>query len=240
MVRDKVRIRFRKAGDLRLVSHHDLMRIFERMLRRADLPFHSTSGFNPRARLIFALSLGLGIVGCQEVAELELDAELPPEEVHSRLSHQAPPGLEILNVRRIDSRAGAQVKRVTYRLPVPADRQTQLTDRITALLAQCECWIERERPQRRRYDLRPYLLDLRLTAEALEMDLRVTPTGTARSDEVLQLLGLTDVLETGGVLERTVLELEDESANAGCQEIADLRLKNADLKNASSLCDLQS
>ena len=75
MVRDKVRIRFRKCGTLRLVSHHDLMRCFERMLRRAALPYHSTEGFNPKPRLIFALSLGLGIIGCQEVAELELDED---------------------------------------------------------------------------------------------------------------------------------------------------------------------
>ena len=41
--RDKVRIRFRKSGDLRLLSHHDLMRTFERMLRRAALPFHRSA-----------------------------------------------------------------------------------------------------------------------------------------------------------------------------------------------------
>lgn len=41
-IREKVRVRFRKGGDLRLVSHHDLMRTFERMLRRASLPFRST------------------------------------------------------------------------------------------------------------------------------------------------------------------------------------------------------
>src|SRR5580700_3488370 len=59
-VRDKVRIRFRKGGDLRLVSHHDLMHVFERMFRRATLPFHSTEGFNPKPRMAFALSLALG------------------------------------------------------------------------------------------------------------------------------------------------------------------------------------
>ena len=82
----RVRLRFRKGGDLRLVSHHDLMRCFERMLRRADLPVHATEGFNPRPRMVFALSLALGIVGCEEVVELELDAEVPPEEVRDRLA----------------------------------------------------------------------------------------------------------------------------------------------------------
>src|SRR5438034_9699984 len=119
MVRDKVRIRFRKAGDLRLVSHHDLMHCFERMLRRALLPFHSTEGFNPHPRLVFALSLALGVVGCEEVVDLELDAELPPDTIQSRLAQQAPPGLSILSVHRVARKASNQVKRVCYRVAVP-------------------------------------------------------------------------------------------------------------------------
>src|ERR1700724_1844693 len=100
MVRDKVRIRFRKTGDLRLISHHDLMRCFERMLRRAALPFHSTAGFNPKPRLVFAMPLALGISGTREIAELELDQELPAGEIQQRLTEQAPAGLEILAVER--------------------------------------------------------------------------------------------------------------------------------------------
>src|SRR5215468_2804957 len=122
MVRDKVRIRFRKGGDLRLVSHHDLMRCFERMLRRAALPFHSTEGFNPKPRLVFALTLPLGVVGCEEVVELELDAELPLEELHTRLAQQAPAGLEILRVQRIDRKTAGHVQQVTYRVAVPPER----------------------------------------------------------------------------------------------------------------------
>src|SRR5690242_10956811 len=75
----KVRFRFRKDGALRLLSHHDLLRTFERMLRRAALPVRATRGFHPKPRLVFALSLPLGVVGCEEVAELELDADLPAE-----------------------------------------------------------------------------------------------------------------------------------------------------------------
>src|SRR5947209_16033599 len=101
---DKVRLRFRKGGPLRLLSHHDLLRTFTRMLRRADLPFRRTQGFNPQPRLVFALSLPLGVVGCDEVVELELDEELPPEEVHARLSRQAPAGLAILSVCRIPTK----------------------------------------------------------------------------------------------------------------------------------------
>src|SRR5262249_10980397 len=102
MAFDKVRIRFRKDGDLRMVSHHDLMRCFERMLRRAALPVRPTSGFHPKPRLVFALSLPLGVVGCDEVAELELDQPVSPAEVHQHLARQAPAGLTIVAVHRVE------------------------------------------------------------------------------------------------------------------------------------------
>ena len=89
-LRDKVRIRFRKDRDLRLLSHHDLLRTFERMLRRAGLPVRRTQGFHPHPRLVFALSLPLGVVGCAEVVEIELDEVLPVEQIRDCLMRQAP------------------------------------------------------------------------------------------------------------------------------------------------------
>src|SRR5437868_12937696 len=68
--RTKFRVRFRKAGDLRLVSHHDLLHCVERMFRRAALPVSATQGFNPRPRVSFAQSLALGVIGLNEVLEL--------------------------------------------------------------------------------------------------------------------------------------------------------------------------
>jgi radical SAM-linked protein len=208
--RTKVRVRFRKGGDLRLVSHHDLMRTFERMLRRASLPFRSSEGFHPKPRCVFALSLPLGIVGCEEVVELELTEALAPEEVSTRLAAATVPGLEILSVCRVESRKAAQVRRVTYRVPLPAESQIGLAERISVLLASAACPIERERPEKKQIDLRPYIDQIRLSPEALEMDLWVKPSGMARPDEVLALLGLHEVIEAGVVIERSRLELEDE------------------------------
>jgi radical SAM-linked protein len=209
-VRSKCRIRFRKGGDLRLLSHHDLVTCFERMLRRANLPFHSTQGFHPKPRLVFPLSLALGIIGADEVVELELDAELSPAEIHARLARQAPPGLTIHSVQRIDRRTRGQAASVTYRVAVPPERTLELPERIASVLAAPACWIERTRPEKRRINLRPYLRDVRLVDEALAIDLWVTPNGTARPEEILNLLTLDDLLTAGAVVERTRLELLDE------------------------------
>jgi radical SAM-linked protein len=211
----KVRIRFRKGGDLRFLSHHDLMRTFERVLRRADLPFRSSQGFHPKPRLVFALSLPLGVVGVEEVVELELNHALPAEEVFRRLVEQAPPGLDVVSVRPVDFRAGAHVCRLCYRVLLPAGTAEAVRRRAAEVLAAPEIRVERERSPARHVDLRPSLADLRVSeaagGAALEIDLRPMPAGTARPEEVFRLLGLQGLTEAGAVLERCRLELEDES-----------------------------
>jgi radical SAM-linked protein len=206
----KFRIRFRKTGLLRLVSHHDLMRALERMLRRAALPFRSTSGFHPHPRVVFALSLPLGVTGLDEVVELELTEELPGDEVLARLQRQSPAGLELLAISSIAPNATAQVCRAVYRLPISAERSAALVEESARMLAQEECWVERRRPELRQVNIRPYILDLRVEPDVLEIDLRVTPTGSARADEVVDQLGCRDLLDAGAVLERTKLDLIDE------------------------------
>jgi len=207
---DKVRVRFRKGGDLRFVSHRDLMKCFERILRRARLPIHVTQGFHPLPRMVFAMSLGLGIVGLDEVLELEFSEPIEPDDVRQRLIEQMPPGLEILSVRHIAVSCSAQVRRAGYRVTVPTDQIADLPRRIEALLAAKECWIERTRPAPRRLDLRPFLSELRLNDGRLEMLLWVTPNGAARPGEVLGLLGLGDLAQSGVPLERHLLEIHDE------------------------------
>jgi radical SAM-linked protein len=216
-LRDKVRVRFTKGSAVRLLSHHDLMRVFERMLRRAELPLHRSQGFNPRPRMVFALSLPLGVVGREEVLELELRQELPVAEIQDRLTRQAPSGLEILSVCRIDPKASAQVRSLSYAVEVPPERVSVLTERIAAVLAAAECPWDRTRQPKRRIDLRPWIRDLRLNPpdnarpSTLEMDLWLTAAGTARPEEVLGLLGLADLTDAGAVLTRSRLELHDES-----------------------------
>lgn len=207
----RARIRFRKQGDLRFLSHHDLMHCLERAFRRAGLAVLPTGGFNPRPRMVFALSLALGLVGQREVVEVDLADSLSVDDIRGRLEAHAPPGLEVVEVRLIGSKDRARVCQAVYRVAVPEERRAVLPERIAAVLAASHCWIQRSRPQPRRYDLRPYLIDLCLTGSHLEMVICVTPQGSARPDEVLQLLGLGHLLTAGSIIERTDLELEDEA-----------------------------
>jgi radical SAM-linked protein len=226
LVKDKVRIRFRKAGSLRFLGHQDLQRTWQRLLRRAAIPFCTTQGFNPRPRLVFALSLPLGVAGQREVAELELTDVVEPDEIHRRLSDQAPPGLEILEVRRIQPRSSAQVRRLCYGFSVSEERIPLLEQRAGEVLAQEECWVQRARPGKgtaRPVNLRPFLHQIRFEGRdahpLLLVELWLTRAGTARPEEILTLLGLKEQVQPPSAeptradaifVERTWLELEDE------------------------------
>ncbi len=211
MTRTKFRIRFRKAGDLQFLSHHDLLRAFERMLRRAELPFRSSAGFHPKPKMAFASALGLGIVGHQEVVEIEFDGFLAAEDVHRKLTAQAPSGLEIISVRSIDPRQSAHACRARYRVRFDTSALPDLPERVAALRDQPECWVERAKPHPKRVNIRSYLLDIAVGDEGLTFDVAITPTGSARPEDVLQLLGLSEIPMNGAALERTALEIADET-----------------------------
>ena len=210
MVGEKIRLRFAKAGGLRLLSHHDLMRCAERMLRRADVPFKSTAGFHPSPRIVFALSLPLGVVGRNEVVEVELTQPLDAHEVLAQLNSQAPDGLTFHAAKVVDPKASAAPRRVVYQLPVPVGRAAELADAVASVLSSPKVWVEKSHPRPRRVNVRPYLRALDVGPESITLDLWVTGQGTARAEDLLRHLGLGDALDDGAVLERTDLEIHDE------------------------------
>ena len=145
---DKFRFRFSKSGTLRLVSHHDLMRCAERMLRRAAVPFKSTAGFHPTPRLVFALSLPLGVVGRDEVVELELTEPRDGDELLATLNAQAPTGLVFTRVAAgADEGDRAAAPRGVRAAAAARRGSNEVEAAAAALLAEPKVWVERLQPE---------------------------------------------------------------------------------------------
>lgn len=207
---DKVRLRFRKFGVLRLLSHLDLVRCVERMMRRANVPFRTTQGFRQGPRLVFALSLPLGVEGVREVVEIELTESLSADTIESWLNASSPNGLEFFAAKLVPIRATAAPRRAVYQLPLPAERSASAAERCQEVLDQDQVWVERYQPKPRRLNIRPYLRNLRVEDQTLTFDLWVTGQGTARADELARIFELSDWLEAGQYFRRTDLEIVDE------------------------------
>ena len=206
-IRQRVRIQFQKAGDLRWISHRDLVRVFERMFRRAGLNLSMSEGFHPKARMSFPSALALGISGTDEVMDVELAEREDACVIARKLATTTPPGLIIDEVRLLDDSEGkARVERLVYQFPVPESRRDEVADKVTQLLSQLPHWIQRE-GRSEPIDVGDSLDQLRMENGVVRIVLRTTPTAAVRPREILTLLGLGDLEAEGHCLSRTAVEL---------------------------------
>lgn len=106
-----LRLLFEKKGNAVWISHLDLMRLFQRAFKRAELPLTHTQGFNPRPSVSIALPLSVGVASCCELLDFELDGmEIPCQEIQSRLNETLVDGIRVLQVYP----AGKKIKELAY------------------------------------------------------------------------------------------------------------------------------
>jgi radical SAM family uncharacterized protein/radical SAM-linked protein len=133
----RLRVWFGKQGDMALLSHLDLMRLFDRVLRRAGLPIAFTGGFHPTPRISVANALALGITSSGEIVDFELTEPVAVDSFRELLAHELPTDIPIYNVVQLDLKvpAASQVMEAAeYLITVAA--------LSTATFTQWQEWIE--------------------------------------------------------------------------------------------------
>ncbi|MDX2097155.1 MAG: TIGR03960 family B12-binding radical SAM protein [Leptolyngbyaceae cyanobacterium bins.59] len=98
----RLRVQFGKQQEMALVSHLDLMRLFDRVLRRANLPIAFTGGFHPHPRIAIASALPLGATSSGEIVDFELTRIMDPQEFREILTAYLPANLPVYAVQPID------------------------------------------------------------------------------------------------------------------------------------------
>ena len=208
MVRHRVRIRFCKQGDLRLIGHHDLMRAWERAFRRAGIALRMSEGFRPKPRMAFASALAMGVIGAEEVLDVELAEASSVEQLEEALAARLPDGLSVKSIEILpDDAPRTRVERVIYEVAIPHDRCHAVDERLHANPASSEAASCAATETGAGRDPRQFLDCVELTGDRLRFTARVTPEGTVRPRELLAWLGLDDLDEQGIYLIRTAVEL---------------------------------
>lgn len=182
----------RVEGDLRFISHHDMMRLFQRAVARAKLPMKWSEGFNPRPKLNLPLPRPVGMASECDLLVLECEAPVEAGEAFRKLAAQMPPGLVLTNVETGTERVSSQPARVRYRFPPDPPPDPDTASRVRHLLEQETLEIERvahDTGKVRRFDARPHIHTMRVEGEAVEFELDIFPQGTVRPSEVAGLLG---------------------------------------------------
>lgn len=95
----RVNFSFSKTGLMRYISHLDLMRLFMRAMRRADLPLKLSEGFSPHPKLSFKRALKLGVESENEEASIVLRFPIEPLDFKNSLQKQLPEGIKVKDVQ---------------------------------------------------------------------------------------------------------------------------------------------
>jgi radical SAM-linked protein len=90
---------FSKTGDGRFISHLDLVRLFQRASRRADMPVTVSKGFNPHLKISISKALKLGIESVNEEAVFQLDKAVNPEDFVAAMNAKLPDNIKFLEAK---------------------------------------------------------------------------------------------------------------------------------------------
>ncbi len=194
--RQRLRITFGKFAAMKYTSNLDVAKIWERLLRRADMPLLYSQGFNTRPRLQLATALPLGITSECELLDVSLRQRIRLDSVPQQLRDVSPDGLEIYRVEEVPVASAALQTRVrsahyvvTFEESVP-----DLDQRVACLLAKPRILRTIQRKRRTvEKDLRPLINEIG-TADlnVLQMHIAVGDRGNLRPGDVLEEMDLID------------------------------------------------
>ena len=115
----KIRIKFAKYGAMKFIGHLDIMRYFQKAVRRADIDIRYSEGFSPHQIMSFAAPLGVGIESYGEYMDIEVLSMTSAEEMKFALNCVMADGVEILSVNIMPDNvknAMASVAAASYRI----------------------------------------------------------------------------------------------------------------------------
>lgn len=165
---NNLRIKFTRGEEVKFISHLDLMKVFERAARRANIPIAYSQGFNPHAHLIFGLPLSVGVTSQAEYADIEVTEEVEPGSFVNKMNSQLPKGLYIheAKIKQSKDNIMASISGAAYEILVSASAEKELTDLqnvIREFLDKQEIVVKKEGKKGvRELDIKPMIVDLKV------------------------------------------------------------------------------
>ena len=201
---------------MRFLSHLELVHLFYRASKRADLPLCFSEGFHPMPRIVFATALPVGMESLKEIVDLECEGNITPLEVMGRLNQTLPPGIEIVDAGEVPLFFDLSSSPNPSAYWIPLDHlisREETAAKIGRALDKKEFFIHQERDGKKRsVDIRPLIEKMevkeRLGEEpqwGVELVIRKTVGRTAKP---IEMVGAVLDLEGEALVQLKVIKLE--------------------------------
>ena len=200
----RLRVRFSRGEEVKYITHLDLMRLWERALRRAGIDVAYSEGFTPHAQLSLAAPLAVGVTSSGELLDVFLNSRVTTLEFTRGVSRQLPKGVAVIEVQESGLRAASlqsEMRAAEYEALLPPslarEEAQQAVERFLA--AESLPWEQLRDKEIRRYDIRPLVQHLWVEEGGdgetlLCMRLRADSGGAGRPEQVIAAAGLPEPL----------------------------------------------
>ena len=197
----RLRFRYARGEKLKFISHLDMMRLWPRLFRRAQLDMAYSEGFNAHPRLAVAAPLAVGWTGEAELMEVWLENPPPVQTVLGLLLARMPEGLSVEQGIVLPPEAPSLqslVRFAEYRVTLHLDRSVEAIEKAVGdlLVLSTLDWSHKRDEETRHYDLRAQIDDIAVAGTegdrvTLSMRLKNDPSGSGRPEQVALALGFT-------------------------------------------------
>lgn len=183
------RITFSRQEPAIWLGHLDMMRTFERSIRRAGIPFVWSHGYNPRPQMVFALPISVGLAADADYLDISCESETNTESIKDKINQNLPSGLHVDDVKSIiptKTSLMSLVQQACYR--IEADGICLYAKPV--LESDSDLVVEKIRKGKsQQLDLRPLILEWGCQGESV-LDIRVLAGSSQnlRPDLVLKLI----------------------------------------------------
>ncbi len=193
-----IRFQFTKGSEVRFLSHLDVLRAFERAVRRAGLPMAYSEGFSPRPIVSYSFPLPVGALSEAEYADYRLVEDWDPAFFLEHFNRYLPPGFQVVQAERLPEGSPAlmsEINAALWKVTLPGVSPEDVEGRWQSLKAQDSFVVERQTKRgNRQVNLRPLLFGLPRIAQlegAVEVHClaAVGSEGNLRLEELGLLLG---------------------------------------------------
>lgn len=161
----KIRIKFEKDGVMRYIGHLDIMRYFQKAIRRAEIDIKYSTGFSPHQIMSFAAPLGVGHISYGEYLDIEVNSHSGKQNMMERLNAAMVPGVRITNIVELPDNAGnamASVAAARYKVELknPSETKVDFIGLKDTFLAQNEILVTKQtKKQELTIDIKPYIFE---------------------------------------------------------------------------------
>lgn len=203
----KIRIKFRKYGPVRFIGHLDVMRFFQKAIRRAELDVVYTGGYSPHQVMTFAAPLGVGLESNGEYMDIEVNSLLSCQDITDRLNAASVYGIEIVGTKILPDSVGnamASVAAASYTVRFREGRKPnmEIEEVLPDFLARNSILITKATKKgSRELDLRPGIYEMSWDGNAFSMLVNASSAGNIKPIQIIEAL----LAEHGETLQENAL-----------------------------------